>query len=99
RYTPLNPDLRKPSLFLLRLLTSQLYRRNHRVPPRRQTPSRNFCDNILKCEEDGTDIPWLEVKPRVGRAIFWYNLDTRGEKERRSLHAGAEVKRGTKVGL
>ncbi len=45
------------------------------------------------------EIPWLEVKPRVGRALFWYNLDTRGEKEMRSLHAGAEVKTGSKVGL
>lgn len=69
--------------------------------PRVARPSSDeFCNTALKCkDEDGSDIPWLEVKPKVGRAIFWYNLDAQGEREMRSLHAGAQVLSGTKVGL
>jgi prolyl 4-hydroxylase len=41
----------------------------------------------------------VEVLPKVGTAIFWFNLDTSGEVDRRTLHAGAPVSSGTKVGM
>jgi prolyl 4-hydroxylase len=41
----------------------------------------------------------LEVKANVGTAIFWYNVDPDGVVDDMTLHAGAPVVQGTKVGL
>ena len=61
--------------------------------------AEEWCD-ALKCHNDeGKEIPWLEVKPKVGRAIFWYNIDAAGNMDINTLHAGAKVTSGTKVGL
>jgi len=65
--------------------------------PRPKQPE--WCD-ILKCEdENGYEVDRLEVKPKVGTAIFWYNLHPSGEGDHRTLHAGLPVKEGKKVGL
>jgi prolyl 4-hydroxylase len=45
------------------------------------------------------EVPWVEVKPKVGRALFWYNINEDGEVDMKTLHAGATVTEGTKYGL
>src|SRR5438045_8402204 len=66
------------------------------VPKTRQEP---WC-RLLKCHnETGGDIPWLEVRPKVGTALFWYNIGLDGEVDMRTLHAGALVFNWTKIGL
>ena len=59
-----------------------------------------WCD-ALKCkEDDGQEVEWLEkVIGKVGRAIFWHNLDPYGNPDPDTLHAGTPVVQGTKVGL
>jgi prolyl 4-hydroxylase len=58
-----------------------------------------WCDT-LKCKEDnGQEVEWLEVQGKVGRAIFWHNLDPYGNPDPDTLHAGTPVVHGTKVGL
>jgi hypothetical protein len=40
--------------------------------------AEEWCD-ALKChDENGESVEWLEVEPKVGRAIFWWNLDPSG---------------------
>jgi prolyl 4-hydroxylase len=41
----------------------------------------------------------VEVLPKIGTAIFWFNLDKNGNVDRNTLHAGAPVISGTKVGM
>jgi len=63
-------------------------------------PSANEWCETLKCiDEFGRDVHRLEVEPKVGTAIFWYNLDPSGSVDSKTLHAGAPVINGTKVGL
>ena len=58
-----------------------------------------FCD-ILQCtNEDGSPVEAVEVKPKQGTAVFWYNLDTSGVGQQDTLHAGLPVDEGTKIGL
>jgi prolyl 4-hydroxylase len=58
-----------------------------------------WCD-LLKCRyENGTEVSHLEVKARVGTAIFWQNFDSQGMLDRGTLHAGTDVWSGEKVGL
>ena len=68
--------------------------------PNIQRPqSEEWCD-MLKCQNDeGKAVEWVEVLPKVGTAIFWFNLDTNGEVDRQTLHAGSPVSSGTKVGM
>ena len=61
--------------------------------------SEQFC-GALKCKDDnGENIEWLEFEPKAGSAIFWYNLDPDGEADTFTLHAGAPVGQGTKIGM
>lgn len=61
--------------------------------------SSKFC-GILKChDEQGKDVEYLEVEPKAGTAIFWYNLDPAGNTDENTLHAGRPVVEGTKVGM
>lgn len=58
-----------------------------------------WCD-ALKCRnDDGQEVQWLEVEPKVGTAIFWYNLDLNGDGDVNTVHTGTPVKEGVKVGL
>src|SRR5277367_1127727 len=58
-----------------------------------------WCDTV-KCKEDnGQEVEWLEVQGKVGRAIFWHNLDPDGNPDPDTLHAGTPVVHRTKVGL
>jgi prolyl 4-hydroxylase len=60
---------------------------------------KEWCE-ALKCQnEAGEEIQWLEVEPKIGTAIFWYNLDPSGVGEENTLHAGTPVKDGIKIGL
>ena len=62
-------------------------------------PAIALCD-ALKCQiETGGEVNWMEIKPAVGRAVFWYNLDVRGQGDPKTLHAGMPVFNGTKVGM
>lgn len=59
----------------------------------------SWC-GLLKClNETGGNVEWLEVRPTVGTALFWYNIGVDGEADMKTLHAGAPVINGTKVGL
>ena len=61
--------------------------------------AREWCD-LLKCEDkNGNPVEWLEVVAKEGTAIFWHNFDASGKLDGMTLHAGAEVLNGTKVGL
>ena len=58
-----------------------------------------WCD-LLKCEdENGDPVERLEVVAKEGTAIFWHNIETSGKLDEMTLHAGADVLNGTKVGL
>lgn len=61
--------------------------------------SQKWCRHLKCRDESGAEIEWLEVKPKVGTAIFWYNLLPSGEVDMKTLHAGAMVLNGTKFGL
>jgi prolyl 4-hydroxylase len=65
--------------------------------PRPQAPE--WCDALTCLDENGEELNRVEVKPKVGTAIFWYNLDTEGNVDRKTLHAGAPVTSGTKIGM
>jgi len=41
----------------------------------------------------------IEVQPKKGRAIFWFNVDERGNVNPRTLHTGTDVLNGEKYGL
>jgi prolyl 4-hydroxylase len=70
------------------------------VFPRVLRPRGQDWCRVLKCrDDDNKELEWLEVKPRVGTAIFWFNLDSRGAVDMNMLHAGAPVINGTKFGL
>jgi prolyl 4-hydroxylase len=70
------------------------------VFPKVQRPLAEEWCNSLKChDENGEESQRLEVQPVVGTAIFWYNLDPLGVVDANTLHAGAPVINGTKVGL
>lgn len=58
-----------------------------------------WCGTVKCADDEGQAVKWLEVPPKVGSAIFWYNLDLMGEGDRKTLHAGMPVVEGTKVGL
>ena len=58
-----------------------------------------WCETLKCHDEHGQELFRVEVKPKVGRAIFWHNLDTSGSVDKKTLHAGAPVINGTKVGL
>jgi prolyl 4-hydroxylase len=68
--------------------------------PRVRRPGPSEWCTQLKCRHDnGQEVGWLEVKPKVGTAIFWYNLDRSGAVDEKTLHLGAPVFNGTKFGL
>jgi prolyl 4-hydroxylase len=61
--------------------------------------AREWCD-ILRCEDEkGNPIEHLEVLAKEGTAVFWHNFKTSGELDELTLHAGADVLNGTKIGL
>ena len=61
--------------------------------------ARAWCD-VLVCHDDaGAETETVEVRPKVGTAIFWYNLDPDGVGDELTTHAGAPVIDGTKIGL
>lgn len=54
----------------------------------------------LRCrDETGTEVKWIEVNPKVGTALFWYNIEPTGAVDMRTIHAGSSVTNGSKVGL
>lgn len=55
---------------------------------------RRWCD-IVECE----DTKHLTVKPNPGSALFWRNLLSDGQGDRRVNHAGLPLTAGRKVGL
>jgi prolyl 4-hydroxylase len=61
--------------------------------------AEEWCDALICEDENGEEVEWLEVKPRVGTAIFWWNLDPDGVGDDNTMHAGTPVINGTKVGL
>jgi prolyl 4-hydroxylase len=71
------------------------------VFPEVSRPAAAEWCGVLQCHDDeGKEVEWLEVRPKVGTAIFWYHLDpVSGEGDRKTLHAGMPVINGTKVGL
>jgi prolyl 4-hydroxylase len=58
-----------------------------------------WCGTV-RCKDDwGQEIFRLEVLPKVGTAIYWRNLQPSGAPDAKTLHAGAPVVNGTKIGL
>jgi prolyl 4-hydroxylase len=47
-------------------------------------------------DEEGSGV---KFKPIVGNAIFWINLNAKGEGDRRVVHAGLPVEEGEKIGM
>ena len=60
---------------------------------------QEWCTDLKCNEENGQEVRWLEVLPKVGTAIFWHNLDPRGMVDKKTLNAGSAVINGTKIGL
>ena len=59
----------------------------------------SLCE-FLRCrDENATEVKWIEVKPKVGTALFWYNIEPSGQVDMKTLHAGSAVTNGTKIGL
>jgi len=59
----------------------------------------SLCE-FLRCRnENGTELKWIEVAPKLGTALFWYNIEPTGEVDMKTLHAGSMVTSGTKIGL
>jgi len=59
----------------------------------------SLCE-FLRCrDENGAEVKWIDVKPKVGTALFWYNIGPTGEVDRKTLHAGSVVTNGSKIGL
>ena len=68
-------------------------------PKVRRPAGPEWC-GLLKCQDDnGNEIESFEVEATEGVAIFWHNFDASGELDEMTLHAGADVLNGTKVGL
>ena len=65
--------------------------------PRPQRPE--WCGAIKCQDENGGEVTYLDVQPKVGTAVFWYNLQPSGEVDYNTLHAGTPVINGTKVGM
>uniref|UniRef100_T1GCC6 procollagen-proline 4-dioxygenase n=2 Tax=Eukaryota TaxID=2759 RepID=T1GCC6_MEGSC len=71
-----------------------------------QTPYNEEGDRISTAMFYASDVEFggstafpklrLNVKPRKGSMVFWYNLHTSGKKDFRSLHAGCPVIKGSK---
>jgi prolyl 4-hydroxylase len=55
-----------------------------------------WCE-IIECSDPGLSA--LTMKPKVGSAFYWRNLDSDGSGDERTLHAGLPVLSGSKVGL
>jgi prolyl 4-hydroxylase len=65
--------------------------------PRPKAPE--WCDALVCQDDAGNEVEMVEVRPKVGTAIFWYNLDKNGVGDELTMHAGAPVINGTKIGL
>jgi len=63
-------------------------------------PRHEGLCKFIRCRDDnGTEIKWIEVLPKAGTALFWYNVDPTGAVDMKTLHAGLAVINGTKIGL
>jgi prolyl 4-hydroxylase len=62
-------------------------------------PASEWCDALQCRDENGREVEAVEIRPRVGRAVFWYNLDLEGNGDEKTLHAGMPVVNGSKVGM
>lgn len=49
--------------------------------------------------EKGENGKGVKFKPIQGNAIFWVNLNEKGQGDRRVVHAGLPVEEGEKIGL
>lgn len=58
-----------------------------------------WCETVVCSNDDGQNVTRLEVKAKVGTALFWHNLDANGIPDEGTLHAGMPVTDGIKVGL
>ena len=96
---PIGPSGNRASSFFVYLVANCLG--GTTVFPEVPRPDGDQWCDVLKCKDDeGNDVERLEVNPKVGTAMFWFHLDPEtGEGDRRTLHAGAPVLNGTKVGL
>jgi prolyl 4-hydroxylase len=57
-----------------------------------------YGDKVLR-EETKEENSGVKFRPIVGNAIFWVNLNAKGEGDRRVVHAGLPVEDGEKIGL
>lgn len=60
-----------------------------------------YLNDLQPDQGGGTDFPELgvTVRPQKGSAVFWRNIDKKGEKDYRMSHAGLPVAYGEKWGL
>jgi len=57
-----------------------------------------YGDKVARGEMDGEE-KGVKFKPIQGNAVFWVNLNEKGEGDRRLVHAGLPVGEGEKIGL
>ncbi|KAH7076407.1 hypothetical protein BKA63DRAFT_552348 [Paraphoma chrysanthemicola] len=57
-----------------------------------------YGDKVAVGEKDGQP-QGIKFKPVRGNAVFWVNIDGKGEGDRRLVHAGLPVGEGEKIGL
>jgi prolyl 4-hydroxylase len=65
--------------------------------PRLQMPSDSKWCEFVEC--DHSKDFGVTFRPVAGNAIFWRNLRSDGQGHEDTLHAGLEIKSGSKIGL
>ena len=63
-------------------------------------PQRQEWCGAIKCQDENRwEVTYLDVQPRVGTAVFWYDLQPLGDIDYNALHAGTLVTNGRKIGM
>lgn len=57
-----------------------------------------FRGKVTRGEREGVP-KGVKFKPIEGNAVFWVNIDEKGEGDRRVVHAGLPVGEGEKIGM
>lgn len=57
-----------------------------------------YDGKVARGESDGEE-KGVKFKPIQGNALFWINVDEKGQGDRRLIHAGLPVGQGEKIGL